>query len=92
MLRIQRLSNGGVVFVLSGRLEADSTMEVRRLLESEANATGVSLDLRELTLIERDAVLFLAECEAKGISLKNCPAYIREWIAMGQQRKSKEPD
>lgn len=30
--------------------------------------------------IEIETVIFLAECEAEGIELKNCPAYIREWI------------
>src|SRR5271169_1190812 len=40
----------------------------------------VVLDLKDLTLVDRDAVRFLKRCEAGGIGLKNCPAYIREWI------------
>jgi len=38
------------------------------------------LDLREVKLADRDAVRFLARCEADGIQLKNCPPYVREWI------------
>ena len=41
----------------------------------------IAPDLKDLTLVDRDAVRFLKSCEAGGITLKNCPAYIREWIA-----------
>ena len=36
--------------------------------------------IRDLTLVDQDAVSFLNRCEADNITLKNCPAYIREWI------------
>jgi hypothetical protein len=26
-------------------------------------------------------VRFLHECESRGIAIRNCPAYIRSWIA-----------
>jgi hypothetical protein len=35
------------------------------------------LDLRDVTLVNQDAVKFLAGCEADSIKLENCPAYIR---------------
>jgi hypothetical protein len=38
------------------------------------------LDLKDLTLVDQDVVSFLRSCEAGGIQLRNCPAYIREWI------------
>jgi hypothetical protein len=38
------------------------------------------LDLRDVTLVNQDAVEFLAGCEADSIKLENCPAYIRVWI------------
>jgi hypothetical protein len=40
----------------------------------------IALDLKELTLVDQDAVRFVVRCEADNIQLKNCPAYIREWI------------
>jgi|HubBroStandDraft_2_1064218.scaffolds.fasta_scaffold410287_2 hypothetical protein len=40
----------------------------------------ITLDLRELNLADQDAVSFLVRCEAENIQLKNCQAYIREWI------------
>jgi hypothetical protein len=43
------------------------------------------LDLKDLTLVDEGAVSFLRRCEAESIQLKNCPAYIREWIT-GEER------
>jgi hypothetical protein len=40
----------------------------------------VALDLTEVKLVDRDAVTLLARTEGNGIELRNCPAYIREWI------------
>jgi hypothetical protein len=80
MLKIQRSSNGRVVFLLSGRIEMDDVAELQRVLGLEEEGGSIALDLREVTLIDRDALKFLASFEAGGIKLDNCPAYIREWI------------
>ncbi len=39
------------------------------------------LDLKDLVLVDRDVVRFLRTCETDGIVLRNCPPYIRAWIA-----------
>jgi hypothetical protein len=44
------------------------------------------MDLRDVTLVNQDAVKFLAGCEANRIKLENCPAYIREWIERVKSR------
>jgi hypothetical protein len=80
MLRIQRKANGKVTFTLSGRIEAEDTDELRRLFELEGTSRKIALDLRDVTLVDRDGIKFLAVCEVTGIQLENCPAYIREWI------------
>jgi anti-anti-sigma regulatory factor len=80
MLRIRKLSNGQVIFTLAGRMSTEHVPELKALLESEAAARQIVLDLKDLTLVDRDAVSFLKKCEADNIQLKNCPAYIREWI------------
>jgi len=80
MLRIQRSANGRVVFTLSGRIEAEDVKELRQLLTLEKTGQDVVLDLRDVTLVNQDAVKFLSGCEADSIKLENCPAYIREWI------------
>ena len=81
MLRIQRTANGEVVFALTGRMDAENIAELIALLGSEAKGRGIVMDLKDLTLVDRDAVGFLERCEADSIKLKNCPPYIREWIA-----------
>jgi len=81
MLKIQRTTNGHVVFVLSGRLEADSLGELSALLAVESSARSVTLDLQDLLLADRDAIGFLRECVKKGVALRNCPQYIQTWMA-----------
>jgi hypothetical protein len=40
-------------------------------------AGNLILDIREVRLVDRDAIAFLSHC---GAELRNCPLYIREWI------------
>ena len=88
MLKIQRVTNGQVVFTVSGRVDADNVAGLKELIESETRGRRrIVLELNDLTLVDRDAVRFLERCEAHGIKLENCPAYIREWIA--RERESK---
>jgi anti-anti-sigma regulatory factor len=81
MFKIQRSADEkSVVFTLSGRIKAERLAELQKLLESEADDQGIALDLQEVKLVDRDVIGFLARCEAKGVKLANCPAYISEWI------------
>jgi len=80
MLKITRAANGEMVFKLSGRMDAENVAELQTLFTAEADSRRIVLDLRDLTLVDQDAVSFLKRCEADNITLKNCPAYIREWI------------
>ena len=80
MLRISRVANGEVVFSLSGRMDAENVGEIETPLSAEASDRIIVLDLKDLRLVDQDVVSFLRRCEAGGIQLKNCPAYIREWI------------
>jgi hypothetical protein len=80
MLRIQRSSNGQVVFALSGRMEEEDTADLGTLIGLEANGRPIVLDLKNVTLVGPAAVSFLDQCEADGVTLKNCAGYVREWI------------
>ena len=84
MLRIQRASNGKVVFTLSGRIEAEDMGELRRLFSVESSVVRIVLNLKELVLVDGEAVEFLSGCEAAGMTLKECPAYVRTWIDRGR--------
>ena len=80
MLKIKRAANGEVVFTLSGRLDAENVAELTTLFGSEPKGRSIVLDLKDLTLVDREAVRFLKSCETDSTQIKNCPAYIREWI------------
>jgi hypothetical protein len=84
MLRIQKASNGKIVFTLSGRMAPEDIDELRRLFGLETQAVRIVLNLKELVLVDGDAVEFLAGCEAAGMTLKDCPAYVRRWIDQGK--------
>jgi anti-anti-sigma regulatory factor len=79
-LRIERSTQQRfTVFTLSGRMEAAQVPELKRLFERDFR--HIILDLRDVRLADRDAVRFLRGCEADGMKLENCPAYVREWMA-----------
>ena len=80
MLRIERSENEEVIFTLSGQIDSDTMAELGRLIDSEAKGRGVVLNLKDLTLVDEDGVIFLTRCESNGVKLENCPPYVREWI------------
>ena len=80
MLKVQRTANGKVVFTVSGRLGVDSLHELAALLALESSTRAVILELKDLVLVDRDAVGFLRACAEKGVELRNCPQYVRIWL------------
>ena len=89
MLRIERSANGQVVFTLSGRMQTEEIEEFQRLLAAETPGQALIFNLRDVTLVNRDAVAFLAGCEAKGIKLESCPLYVRNWIDLEKRQNMK---
>ena len=81
MLRIKRAVNGAVVLTVSGRMDEENISVLKNLIDSEAAGRRIVLDLKEVTLVDRDAVRFLELCDSDGVRLRNCPPYIREWVA-----------
>jgi predicted metal-binding protein len=78
-LRIERsVRQRFTVFTLSGRMETEHVEELKELFDRDYR--NIILDLRDLRLADRGAVKFLRGCEADGMKLENCPAYVREWI------------
>lgn len=80
-----------VVFTLIGRINAEEVAELQRLFEAEGQGRRIVLDLKEVELVDRDAVRFLAGCEENGAQLKNCPAYVREWIDKERPQRQSQP-
>ena len=86
-LKIQRATEQGrVVFQLAGQIRGGQVAELRALLRSEKQDHNLVLDLKEVKLVDQDAVRFLAQSEAEGTRLRNCSAFIREWIL--QERRA----
>ena len=86
MLRIERSANGQVVFTLSGRMQTEDIEQFQQLLIVETPGQPVMFDLRDVTLVNQDVVMFLAGCEANGIKLERCPLHIRNWIDQEKRR------
>ena len=85
MLKIQRSENGQVVLTLSGQMDEELTTELETLVRSEDGRRPLVLNLKDLTLVNEDAVIFLERCESNGVILDQCPPYIREWINRKRQ-------
>jgi anti-anti-sigma regulatory factor len=82
--RIERSTHSqGVTFVLSGPMDGDHVTELQALLAAVSHRP-VFLDLADVTLVNRDAIGFLAGVEAAGATLVNCPEYVRSWIEAEQ--------
>jgi hypothetical protein len=69
---------GFTVFTLSGRMKAEQVAGLKELFDTDYRS--IILDLQEMRLADRDAVKFLRSCERDGMTLENCPAYVREWM------------
>jgi hypothetical protein len=90
MLRIERRSDGtSTNLKLSGRMQADALSELRA--EIERCNPAPSLDLEEVTLLDRDTVRFLIRCQSEGIQLVNCPLYVQEWITREKRQMNSAP-
>jgi hypothetical protein len=50
----------------------------------------MALDLRDLLLVDREAVKLLVFHESNGAELRNCRAYVREWLTKESNFQSGE--
>jgi pimeloyl-ACP methyl ester carboxylesterase len=84
MLRIVRsIDSGTATLTVSGRIGSEQLSELRRSVEEERDRVVV-LDLVEVSLVDVEGVRFLTQCEAQGVRIARCPAYVREWMTREQ--------
>ena len=90
--RIERLisEQGSVVLRVSGRIEAEHADKLKEMLGQESGR--VTVDLEEVLIVDRDALGPLASFERNGVELRDCPAYVREWIIRETADSGKLPD
>jgi len=78
-LRIEKKSEGQKVVVrLSGRIRSQDLLELKKFLDGITEEKVI--DMKDVTLVDVEAVRFLALCERERLGLRNCPPYIQEWI------------
>ena len=75
-----------IVLAVSGRIEGEHLAELREVFTAEAGNQTFVLDMGEVRLVDQDSIAFLSHCETKGAELRNCPAYIREWIEREREK------
>ena len=80
MLRLERSRDSHLLRV-SGRINAENIAELKT--QMQIYPSPIALELSEVTLVDADAVRFLAVAEAAGTELRNCPLFVREWIRRG---------
>jgi hypothetical protein len=86
MLKIGRTGNAEVVLTVSGCLQASNLDELSALLGAERGQPGLALDLKDLLLVDGDAIRFLCACEGEGVVLRHCPRYISAWMTRERDR------
>jgi hypothetical protein len=88
--RIDRLvtERGLVALRISGQITGDDVDVVRAAIDQERGA--VAIDLKAVGVVDRAAVNLLVFNEGRGIELRNCPPYIREWV--DRERAQTPPD
>lgn len=87
-LKMERHFDGTSTTIrLIGRMRREH-LEVLKA-QMEESGTKVTLDLREVTLVDVDVVVFLGSCEAQGVELAHCSPYISHWISRERDRQNK---
>ena len=86
--RIDRVESAEslVVLFVSGRITGEHVDILRGVLEQESG--GFAIDLKNVLLVDREAVKLLAVSETNGTELRNCPPYIREWSRERGRRRA----
>ena len=78
-----------VLLFISGRITGEHVDILQGVLEQESS--GFAIDLKNVLLVDREAVKLLALSEANGTELRNCPPYIREWVTRERAEMSERP-
>ena len=76
----------GTTFVLTGRITSPDVQQLKATVGEAPKC--VALDLRQVQLVDLDAVRFLAAAQRRGIELRHIPPYVREWVLLERTRLS----
>ena len=66
---------------LCGRFTGEYVPEVEKALSpTAAKSKKLALDLAEVTLVDRAAIVFLCSARSKNIAIQKAPLYVRLWM------------
>jgi anti-anti-sigma regulatory factor len=66
---------------LCGRFTGEYVPEVEKALSpTAAKSKKLALDLAEVTLVDRAAIIFLCAVRSRNITIQNAPLYVRLWM------------
>lgn len=66
---------------LCGRFTREYVPEVEKALSpAGTRQTTLALDLAQITLVDRAAIVFLCAARSKNIVIHNVPVYVRLWM------------
>ena len=66
---------------LHGHFTAEYVSELEKTLSSnDHNRDSVTLDLRNVTFVDRAAMEFLRRTKSTKIKVRNTPSYVKRWI------------
>jgi ABC-type transporter Mla MlaB component len=100
MLRIEKVAEDprSVTFAVAGDIDREHLPALKKVVEeAEKMRRRVTLDLHDVTLVDRESLRFLAAAREEGLRLSRCPAYVRKWVTqecraeIPKKRKKKEP-
>ena len=77
--KVVRLIDQVVILHISGHIQESHISMIEDLIAKETGP--LIFDLQEVTLVGLEGIKFLAACDARGIELRDCPAFIRERLS-----------
>ena len=78
-LRIEKESGPlGTTIRLIGRMQAEHILELKSQIEQSGPA--VTLNFEQMSLVDFEAIHFLAECQAGGVKIVGSSQYVRDWL------------
>jgi len=70
-----------VTLMLNGKLGEESLPALEQSIgEARQSNCRIYIDLSEVTLVDRILVRYMSTQASRGITLVNCPIYLRRWI------------
>jgi ABC-type transporter Mla MlaB component len=66
---------------LCGEFTSEYVAELERSFAEYPPACGaITLDMANVTFVDREAMVFLCAARSKNVSIENVPSYVRRWI------------